>query len=126
MKEKQRAELEQRLQKERDKTIKAIQKAEGNGDTGEGAAARDEPRFRTHMADQGSDVEEREREFMIAAMKSDLLTKIDEALDLLISDPDSFEKCERCGTEIAWERFELLPWTRLCSRCAAQDEGGRV
>lgn len=125
MTKKQRAELEQRLQKEREKALKAIQKAEGNGDSGEGAAARDESRFRTHMADQGSDVEEREREFMIAAMESDLLTKIDEALELLISDPDGFEKCESCGNEIAWERFELLPWTRLCSRCAAQDDSGR-
>lgn len=123
MKEKQRAELEQRLQKEREKALKAIKKAEGNEDSRDGAA-RDESRFRTHMADQGSEVEEREREFMIAAMESDQLTRIDKALELLISDPEGFERCERCGTEIAWERFELLPWTRLCSRCAAQDESG--
>ena len=124
MNEKQRAELERRLQEDREKALRAIRRVEDRKDPEQGGGRREESRFHTHMADQGSDSEEREREFMIAAMESDQVARIDEALQLLISDPERFEKCESCGEEIAWERFELLPWTRLCSRCAAQNEGG--
>jgi len=123
MNDKQRAEMERRLQGERDKALKAIHQVEEDEDPAE-AGVRDESRFHTHMADQGSDAEGSERDFMIAAMESDLVTKIDEALELLISEPDRFAKCDSCGEEIQWERFELLPWTRLCARCASREESG--
>ena len=122
MNEQQRKQIEERLQKEREKTLKAIRHVEEDEDPEERASGRDEARFSTHLADQGSDAEERERDFMIAAMESDLLTRINEALKLLIDDPERFERCERCDSEIAMERFDLLPWTRLCSRCAAAEE----
>lgn len=126
MDQKQRERLEKRLQAMRERALKAIRQVEEDEDPREGAAGREETRFHTHMADLGSDAEEREREFMIAAMESDLVARIDEALELLISDPDRYEICDRCGRQIAFERLELVPWTRLCARCAAAEEGGEA
>jgi len=34
-------------------------------------------------------------------------------------DEDSYGLCDRCGSEIAPERLEVLPWAVLCVRCAA-------
>lgn len=126
MNRKQREQLEKRLQTMRQRALKAIRQVEEDEDPRAGAAGREETRFHIHMGDLGSDAEEREREFMIAAMESDLVARIDEALDLLISDPDRYEICDLCGRQVEFERLELVPWTRLCARCAAAEEGGEA
>lgn len=37
---------------------------------------------------------------------------------------DQRTTCQRCGAEIAIERFDVVPWTRLCATCAREREEG--
>jgi DnaK suppressor protein len=32
----------------------------------------------------------------------------------------TYDRCERCGGDIGWERLEALPATRVCVRCAGR------
>jgi DnaK suppressor protein len=43
------------------------------------------------------------------------LDDIDAALQRL--EEDSYGICQRCAEPIAWERLEVLPMSRLCTRC---------
>jgi RNA polymerase-binding transcription factor DksA len=43
------------------------------------------------------------------------LEDIDAALQRL--EEDSYGICQRCAEPIAWERLEVLPMSRLCTRC---------
>jgi RNA polymerase-binding transcription factor DksA len=48
------------------------------------------------------------------------LRKIEAALRRIAS--ATYGTCARCGTEIAPERLDLLPYTPFCRDCAAQGE----
>ncbi|MEW6059444.1 MAG: TraR/DksA C4-type zinc finger protein [Actinomycetota bacterium] len=39
-------------------------------------------------------------------------------------DLGTYGVCERCGTQIAIERLEALPWAILCIECKQKGEGG--
>lgn len=118
MTEQERNRIEARLQEERDRAQRTLTAAEEDEEVPQSEAAGDVSRFPTHMADEGANTEEQEKDFMIASKASDLIATIDEALRLLYEDPESFEKCERCGNPIGMERLELIPWTRVCASCA--------
>ncbi len=51
------------------------------------------------------------------------LEDIDAALQRL--EEDSYGICQRCAEPIAWERLEVLPMSRLCTRCQYPAESGR-
>ena len=123
MNEEQRAHLEKRLQEEREKALDTLRQAEAEESTPQGEAAGDVSRFPTHLADEGSDTEEQERDFIVASQASEVLERIDAALELLYEDPVAYARCERCGEPIEMERLDLIPWTRLCARDAARAEG---
>lgn len=70
-----------------------------------------------HMADEGTDTMEQEKEFLLASQDGRQLMEIDASLRMMYANPDEFGACERCGRDIAVERFELIPWARLCIGC---------
>lgn len=70
------------------------------------------------QAETASDVQEQESDFITASRASAHLTDLDEALRLLLEDPDALIRCVGCGGAIGSERLELVPWSRLCARCA--------
>lgn len=122
MTKKERAQIEKRLLEERARalrTLRVVQSEEGTPPT---ESAGDVSHWPTHLADEASETEEQERDFMVASREADLLHRIDAALRLLRSDPKTFDKCESCGRPIELERFDVLPWTRLCAACARQEE----
>jgi DnaK suppressor protein len=51
------------------------------------------------------------------------LEDIDAALQRLAE--DSYGICQRCAEPIAWERLEVLPMSRLCTRCQYLAESSR-
>jgi RNA polymerase-binding transcription factor DksA len=51
------------------------------------------------------------------------LVEIDAALGRI--DDGSYGTCERCAEPIPAERLEVLPMTRLCTRCQYVTESGR-
>ncbi len=73
-----------------------------------------------HMADQGSDTMEREKNVFLVSSKSNDLYEIDQAL-LRIKD-GKYGDCSRCGKEIEKERLEAMPHARLCIKCRQEEE----
>ena len=77
--------------------------------------------------DEGMDAydlasEERDREinFILSDRERVKLQQIDDALERL--DEGTYGICEACGLEIAEERLEALPFSRLCRDCQQDQE----
>jgi DnaK suppressor protein len=81
--------------------------------------------WRFHMADIGSDMFEREQNFLFATREGQLLWHIDEALRRLYRSPETFGVCEGCGTRIAFERLDAIPYVPRCVGCKQDWESGR-
>lgn len=84
-------------------------------------------KYPLHMADEGTDTMEEEKEFLLAHQEGEQLLEIDASLRLLYKEPDEFGVCESCGEEIGVERLEMVPWAKLCIECKRDQEasGGR-
>ena len=77
--------------------------------------------------DEGMDTydlasEERDREinFILSDRERMKIKQIDDALGRM--DDGSYGVCESCGLEIAEERLEAMPFTRLCRDCQQDQE----
>ena len=66
--------------------------------------------------------EERNREISLILSDRDRekLQAIEEALDRI--EGGTYGVCESCGDEIAQERLDAMPFTRLCLTCQAEQE----
>jgi RNA polymerase-binding transcription factor len=110
---KERKHFERRLLEERAKVVETL----GEMST-ELSAGPDEDgdisNFPLHLADEGTDTMDQEKEFLLASNEGRLLVRIDDALRTLYKDPESYGKCGVCGREISHERLELIPWATLC------------
>jgi RNA polymerase-binding transcription factor DksA len=81
--------------------------------------------WRFHMADIGTETFEREQNFLLASREGQLLWHIDEALRRLYGAPETFGVCEQCGTRIAFERLDAIPYVVRCVDCKQGWESGR-
>lgn len=110
-----RAELEQRLLKERDRVLQRLERHD------ESIATSDEDgdltTYPLHLADEGTDTMEQEKDLMLRSKEGDHLQLIDSALRKLYREPERFGICENCGEPIPDERLDLVPWTRYCLKC---------
>ena len=77
--------------------------------------------------DEGMDTydlasEERDREinFILSDRERVKLKQIDDALERM--DEGTYGICESCGLEIAEERLEAMPFSRLCRDCQQDEE----
>jgi DnaK suppressor protein len=68
-----------------------------------------------HMADQGTDAMEREKAFLFLSREEKFLQQIDRSLSAI--DLGEYGICRVCGKEIAHERLEAVPTTRICVPC---------
>lgn len=123
MTEKEIRHVEERLYQERDRATRNMRRIEAGEEVPQAEGAGELSRVPQHMADVGSENQEQEKDFLLLSRESQLLNLIDRALELLHEDPATFSKCEECGREIEFERFDLIPWTRLCARSAKKQEG---
>jgi len=73
-----------------------------------------------HMADVGSDSNEREKSFMVASLEGDILAELDEALRRI--EDGSYGTCVVCDNEINRYRLEAIPYARLCLDCKSKEE----
>ncbi len=117
MNERQRKKIEDRLLEERQERVEVLMDMDerfrerlegGDGDL---------TNYPLHMADDGTDTMEKEKEFLLAHQEGEQLIAIDEALRRLYKEPESFGRCEDCGNEIGMERLEMVPWARRCISC---------
>jgi DnaK suppressor protein len=122
MKKKQLAHLEKRLLEERARVMKELgnydEQFSGTLQSSDG----DLSSYSFHMADQGTDAMEREKQFLFASKEGRYLWHVNEALRRLYSNPGEFGICHECGDEIGFERLDALPHARLCIKCKAKEE----
>src|SRR5512137_626995 len=77
--------------------------------------------------DEGMDTydlasEERDREinFILSDRERVKIKQIDDALERI--EDQSYGVCESCGLEVAEERLQAMPFTRLCRDCQQEQE----
>jgi len=83
-------------------------------------SAGDHSSYAFHMADQGTDTAEREKNFFYAQRDGRLLYHIDRALERI--ENGTFGQCESCGQTIGRDRLEWVPHARMCIACKSKEE----
>src|SRR5919107_155593 len=121
---KQLAHLEKRLLEERKLALRELGRLGETFGASTTEADGDLTSYPFHMADQGTDTMEQEKNFVLASQEGRLLWSIDEALRRLYRSPETFGRCESCGQAIAYERLDALPHARFCIRCKQREESG--
>ena len=122
MNKKQRTHLEGRLIEERDRVMKELGHYGESFSTTLQASDGDLSSYSFHMADQGTDAMEREKQFLMASKEGRYLWHVNQALRRLYADPNTFGKCQTCKRNINLERLDALPHARLCITCKEQEE----
>jgi DnaK suppressor protein len=124
MDDRQRKQMESRLLEERASRVEALAQLDDRFkerfDNGDG----DLTNYPLHMADEGTDTMEQEKEALLAHQEGEQFLEINEALRRLYKEPEEFGRCERCGEQIAFERLDMVPWARLCISCQESVEAG--
>ena len=80
----------------------------------------DHSTYSLHMADQGTDTMEREKQYMFASREQNYLYHLDLALERI--EKGEFGNCINCGAEISRDRLEAVPHVRLCIECKSKEE----
>ena len=122
MNKKQLGHIEKRLLEERARVMKELGIYEKTFAGTLQNADGDLSSYSFHMADQGTDAMEREKEFLFASKEGRYLWHVNEALRRLYKAAEEFGKCQECGNEISFERLDALPHARLCIKCKAKEE----
>ncbi|HET9065181.1 MAG TPA: TraR/DksA family transcriptional regulator [Gemmatimonadales bacterium] len=117
--------LEERLIEERSRVMKELGYYGESFNASLHSADGDLSSYSYHMADQGTDAMEREKQFLMASKEGRYLWHLNEALRRLYNSPATFGQCHQCGTEIDFERLDALPHARLCIRCKEQEEDAK-
>jgi len=73
-----------------------------------------------HMADLGTDANEREKSFYLASKSERFLYHIEEALRRVKD--GTYGKCIRCEKDISHARLEAVPHARFCIACKEKEE----
>ena len=78
-------------------------------------ASGDHSSYSFHMADQGTDAQEREKAFLFASRETRYLERLDLALRRIKE--GTFGICVKCKKPIARERLEAVPIATMCYDC---------
>ncbi len=109
----------ERLLSERARLIQRIETLEGKGEGGTRQAMKDSigelSLYDNHPADVSSELFERGKDIKLCEDAKIILKRVDEAIDLVNS--GKYGTCEHCGNDIEEDRLDLIPYTRLCSKC---------
>ena len=122
MKKRQLDHLEKRLLEERARVIKELGHYDESFSSTLQGAGGDLSSYAFHMADQGTDAMEREKQFLFASQEGRYLWHVNEALRRLYQSPKTFGQCHDCGEAIDFDRLDALPHARLCIKCKAKEE----
>ncbi len=71
--------------------------------------------YSSHMADAGSDQQEREKLFYFLKRETEYLQYLERAIEML--DDGTFGICKTCDEKIAEERLNEVPHTSQCFNC---------
>lgn len=115
------AHFEQRLLEERKRLLHELGQNSEMFNASQQAQDGDLTNYPFHMADQGTDTEEQEKQFLFASQEGRFLAQIDDALRRLYHSPETFGICENCGEPIDYERLDAIPYARFCIRCKERE-----
>ncbi len=73
-----------------------------------------------HMADHGTDSQEREKAFLFAHREKRYLDHLEMALKRI--EDGTYGKCIDCGKQVSRARLEAVPHARLCIECKSNEE----
>lgn len=122
MKKAERERIEDRLLEERRERVEILAEIDDRFrdrlETGDSELTK----YPLHMADEGTETMEQEKELLLAHQEGEQLLEIDESLRRLYKEPEKFGVCESCGREIGVERLEMVPWAKLCIACKREAE----
>ncbi len=116
--------FEKLLLKERERELKDLGYLEDRLNDTPKDSANDLSSYPYHMADQGTDAEEREIESILATTRGETLYRIDQALRRIYS--GEYGTCESCGGKIEEGRLEAVPYASLCIGCEQEEERRRA
>jgi RNA polymerase-binding protein DksA len=125
MSKKMLAHFEKRLLEERKRVLKELGQYNETFKASDQSSDGDLSSYSFHMADQGTDAMEREKQFLFASQEGRYLWHVNEALRRLYRSPETFGKCQSCGEEIDFDRLDALPHARLCIACKQREEDGK-
>ena len=122
--EKQRRHLARRLQEERTRALRTLNRSVGEYAEGdEQDRSGDLSVMPSHPADLGTDVMQAELDASNATRVSRELAEIDAAIERLRSTPEKYGVCEDTGEDIPYARLDLIPWARTCGGMSARAQG---
>ncbi len=110
----QRDHIEKRLHQERDKALRSLGRFGERSKLGRESSDSELSGHTDHMADQGTEAMEREKQALFATKEGRYLYRIEGALRRLYEDPDNFGRCQGTGGPISFERLDALPHARYC------------
>ena len=114
--------LEKRLLDERARALRALGLFDKRTQDGRDSSDSDLSAYTDHMADQGTEAQEREKAAAFATKEGRYLYRLEEALRRLYSDPKKFGACHTCGADVGFERLDALPHARYCIDCKRKEE----
>src|SRR5678810_1417506 len=103
MNKKQLAHLEKRLMEERARVMKELGYYDESFNASLQSSDGDLSSYSFHMADQGTDTMEREKQFLFASQEGRYLWHVNQALRRLYAAPETFGNCHTCGNAISFE-----------------------
>ncbi len=107
---------------ERARALKALGLFGRNAKLGRESMDSDLSTYTDHMADQGTEAQEREKAALFATKEGRYIYRLEEALRRIYDDPKTFGNCHTCGTELGYERLDALPHARYCIDCKRKEE----
>ncbi len=123
---KQLAHLEKRLMEERARALKNLGVWDDGSRLGRDASDSDLQFYSDHMADQGTEAMEREKQAVFATKEGRYLYRIEGALRRLYAHPEKFGLCQATREPIAFERLDAVPHARYCIEYKRKLEAGEV
>lgn len=118
MNKKDLAKFEKILSKERDSIKKGITSLETSSKYVE--IQKESSGYGIHMAEQGNEEEELEKNLAFLSREGDTLAEIEESLRKIKE--GKYGICEECGGPIPKARLIAKPFARLCIKCRMEKE----
>jgi DnaK suppressor protein len=108
------------LDKKRTGAMEEIEYCREDFETSLSESSGDTSTYSFHMADQGTDAQEREKKFMLASRQGKYLQQVESALERL--DEGTYGICVSCGNLIREGRLKVVPTAKLCYDCKPPEE----
>lgn len=117
--------FEKRLLEERARALKQLGYYEEAFRSTDQSSDGDLSSYSFHMADQGTDAMEREKQFLFASQEGRYLWHLNYALHKLYTSPEKYGVCEATGKPISFERLDALPHARFCIEAKEKEEDAK-